>query len=314
MVIFHYDNFNSETYIQKNRDFISSEMLINNSKKYQYDSFVLGSSTSLPFAPSVWGEYIQTEQNIFSFDASAENIFGIWSKIKYLDQNGYQIKNILLVLERNAFGPFVNNVPIFMKHPKVYHSSLINFHQLHFLAFMELHFISYLFIYKATGKFYPFMSGLLIQGDYLYDTETNEFYNTSLWESIKQDSIGFYNQRIKSGCFPSRSGVYVEDVQSIKSEHVTMLKEIRSIFDKHKTNYKVVISPTLNQISFNRNDLLVLTKVFEKENVFDFTGINEYSDKISDYYDATHFKKYLADRMLKVVYSNEENLLSFDIN
>jgi len=306
MIIYKYDNFNKKSYINKNRDYISSEMLMMNSGKYKYDSFVLGASTSLAFAPSIWKEYIHPDSLCYSFDASGEYIEGIWSKVRYLDINAFQINNALIVLESNAFGPFINDVPLFMKHPKVYPSSKWYFHYASFLSFVELKFQISLITHLITGRFYPFMKETLIASKYEYDTITNEFYNTGLWEDIKRDSIGFYEAR--SDIFSRLPGEYSEEMRQITDNHKTMLLDIKGVFDKQKTDYRIIICPGLKRKAFNKEDLAVIKEIFGEKYVFDFSGINEFSENIGDYTDPTHFKRHLASRMLEIAYSpaNEE--------
>ncbi len=306
MIIYRYNDFNKRSYINKNRDYISSEMLMKNSGKYKYDSFVLGASTALAFAPSIWKEYIHADSLCYSFDASGEYLEGIWSKVRYLDANAFQICNVLIVLESNTFGPFINDVPLFMKHPEVYPSSKWSFHYASFLSFMELRFQFALIVHLLTGKFYPFMEEILVESRYEYDDITNEFYNTDLWEDIRRDSVGFYKKR--ANIFPRLNYVYTEEKKQITDHHKAMLADVKEVFDKHNTDYRIIISPGLKRISFNKEDLAVIKEIFGEKYVFDFSGINEFSESISDYTDATHFKRHLAKRMLDIVYSpgNEE--------
>ncbi len=300
MIIYKYDDFNKRNYINKNRDYISSEMLMHNVKKYHYDSYIFGASTSLAFAPSIWKNYISTDYPCYSFDASGEYMEGIWSKIKYLDANDIPVRNALIVLESNAFGPFINDVPIFMKHPEIYPSSRLFFQYASFLSFMELKFQTALITHLITGKFYPFMEEILVSSEYKYDTITNEFYNIGLWDTIKSDSIGFYESR--ASVFPPPLEEYTEGPRQIDDQRKKMLEDIRYIFDKQGTHFRIIISPGLNQISFNKEDLFLIREIFGKKNLFDFSGINEFSENIADYTDPTHFKKYLAERMLAIAY------------
>lgn len=301
MIIYRYQDFNKRSFIHKNRDYVSSEMLITNSRKHIYDSFIFGASTALAFTPSIWRDYIKTDNLCYTFDASGEYIDGIWSKVKYLDANGYKINNALIILESNTFDQFVNDVPIFMKHPRVYPSSLLYFHYSSFLSFMELKFQVAIITHLITGKFYPFMNEILVSSNYEYDTITNEFYNIGLWDEIKNDSVGFYEKRANT--FPHVTGKYTEGMSQITDQHRVMLEEIKVIFDKQWTAYRIIISPALNQLSFNRDDLSVIKEIFGEEFVFDFTGINKFTENKADYTDATHFKRYLARRMLEIVYN-----------
>jgi hypothetical protein len=301
MIVHNYDNFNKRSFINKNRDYISSEMLMNNSRKYKYDSFVLGASTSLAFAPSVWKEFIHPDSLCYSFDASGECLDGIWSKVKFLDTNSFQVNKALIILEANAFTSFINDVPLFMKHPEVYPSSKWFFHYASFLSFMELKFQVAILTHLLTGRFYPFMEETLIASSYEYDTITNEFYNIGLWEDIRRDSVGFYKKR--ANIFPRISDEFTEEKQQITDHHKDMLADIKEIFDKQKTDYRIIICPGLKRKSFNKEDLSVIVGIFGEKHVFDFSGINEFSENVGDYTDATHFKRYLARRMLEIAYS-----------
>ena len=93
-IIYNYDNYyeKEDSVIYKNRDYVSTEMYLKNSTKYNYDSFIFGSSTASFFPLREWRQYIDTTANIFYFDASRENIVGIWSKIKFIHETGNQIE------------------------------------------------------------------------------------------------------------------------------------------------------------------------------------------------------------------------------
>lgn len=300
MVIFNYDDFNKKPYIQKNRDYVSSRMFIKNSATYEYDSFIFGSSTALYIPPSIWSNYISTDKHIYSFDASGENLIGVWSKIKYLDSRNYHIKNALVVVDFNLFGEFINSDPTYMKHYEIYPSSRYNFQYKYFLQFINPEFFIALTHHTISKRFYPYMSKALISYEYRYDTITNEYYNTGIDKLLKTDSLGYYNKRIDK--FKIRSGEYTEEKRIITSKHLQTLNEIRTIFTKHHTNYKIVIGPSYGQVAFNKEDILALQTIFGKENVFNFSGINRFSEDRSNFYDMIHFKKYVGKELLDSTY------------
>lgn len=289
MILYPYDDFNKYSYIHKNRDYVSTEMYQQNKDRYQYDSFIFGSSTALYISPSIWETHLCEGHSIFSFDASAENIVGIWSKIKYLDKQNQIIKNAIIVVDPSVFSEFVNNVPIFMKHYDVFPSSKFNFQYHFFLSFLDLRFLAALIHYKTTNNFYPYMNNFLVTTNEYYDPKTNEYFNIGIMNELQQDSIGYYENRKNK--FPVRKCYYTEAERRIQPDHVKLLKEIRSIFGSNNTSYKVLICPQYDQLSFNRNDLEQLNAIFNQENVFDFSGINSLSQSKSNFYDAIHFKK-----------------------
>jgi hypothetical protein len=303
MVLYKYNDYNRNYYINKNRDYVSTEMFLRNSGKYDFDSFIFGSSTSMFIPPSLWGNYIETDNYVFSFDASRERLQGIWSKVKYLDQNGIHIKNSIVILESKTFTEFVNNIPLFMKHYEVYPSSKLYFQYAYFLNFCDLRFLVALGHYRLTEKFHPYMSEFLVSEPYSYDTVTNEFYNPGIMDELKRDSIGYYEARKDN--FPPRSGTFIEEAEKLTPEHVEMLNEIRDIFVRHQTDYRIIICPTYNQREFNHKDLKVLKSVFGEQTVFDFTGINRFTEEKSMYYDEFHFKELLGKEMLDSVYTNQ---------
>lgn len=304
MILYHYDDFNSRTYIHKNRDYISSEMYFTNSVRYNYDSFIFGSSAALYTSPGIWREFLEDGSVVYSFDASGENIAGIWSKIKYIDSTGHGIRNALITIDRATFSPFVNKVPIFMKHYKVYRSSKLFFHYNYFLYFPNLKFFIAWTHYCLSHTFHPYMEDILISEPYYYDPVSNEYFNTGILQELKKDSIGYYTKRINK--FPHRSGHYEETKSLIDDQEIAMLKEIKNIFAKDSTNYRVLICPSYDQISYNMRDKGILEAVFGHDNVYDFSGINPITQEMSNFYDGFHFKKYVGREMLEHIYRTHQ--------
>ena len=80
-----------------------------------------------------------------------------------------------------------------------------------------------------------------------------------------------------------------------------MLKEIKRLLLKNKTKFKVVLSPLYEQTKFNPHDLQILKYVFGK-NLYDFTGKNRFTDKITNYYESSHFRPSVGDSIMKIIY------------
>lgn len=301
MVIFKYDNFNRRSYIPKNRDYVSSEVYLMNRKVRKYDSFIFGSSTAMFVRPSIWMSYLPDSAKVFSFDASRENILGIWSKIKYIDQMDDPIRNALFVIDYNyAFDKLDRENVLFVKHPRIFHSSMFNFQYKNLLKIFDIKFIHSLVLYGLTKEFKPYMSGCLLNERSYIDPVTNEYTNFSIKEELRSDSLKFYETRRDR--FSARSGQPCEYRQQISEDQLFMLNEIKDIFTKNGTNYKIIIAPNYPQISFNRKNLEILHSVFGKDNVFDFTGINCISNERSNFYDDLHFKTYVGNHLLEIAY------------
>ena len=83
------------------------------------------------------------------------------------------------------------------------------------------------------------------------------------------------------------------------------------VFQAHHTNCKIIISPEYKQIRINPSDVTELKKIFGEENVFDFSGINEYTNDIRNYYEGSHYRPCLGRRLLDIVYGkkNENSVI-----
>ena len=302
MVLYHYEDYNKKVFIPKNRDFISTEMYINNREKYNYDSFIFGSSAALFVPPSVWQGYLNDYDFIYSFDASRENIIGIWSKIKFIDGMNKSITNALVIIDYDkAFNQLERENVLFTKHYKVLPSSLIDFQYRNFLKIINPSLLRALISYLTSKEFKPFMAEFLIEEDSYIDPVTNEYLCFSIKEELKTDSLKYYELRKEK--FPSRTGTFQEIKPQINEEHIRMLMEMKEIFTKNNTCFRLIIAPNYEQISFSGSDLEILNSIFGKESVFDFSGINRYSDQMSNFYDGLHFKTYAWRELLDIAYS-----------
>ena len=52
------------------------------------------------------------------------------------------------------------------------------------------------------------------------------------------------------------------------------------VFQTHHTNCKIIISPEYKQIRMNPADVEQLKNIFGSEHVYDFSGINQYTNDI----------------------------------
>ena len=305
MVLYSHDDYNKNHFVDKNLDFVTTEVYMKNSKEIDYDSYIFGGSTSLYTTASDWGKHLDSASELFSFNASGEHITGIWSKLNYINDQGHEIRHALLVMDTDAtFGRFVNDNPIFMKHYDVYPSSKLEFHYKYFLNFINVRYLVPFVHYSLSKKYYPYMSNTLKDEYYYYDPVSNEYHNVGILEGMKTDSLEYYETR--KGRFGVPKGSDYEAKPGINQEDVHMLNEIREIFRQHQTDFRILICPAYNQIAFNREDLAQLQGIFGSQNVFDFSRTEKFTGDKSNYYDEFHFKKYVGAEMLDLIYAEEQ--------
>lgn len=299
-VLRHYNNF-SNPFVISNRDYISTTMFINNYKKENYNSFIFGSSRTLAFRPNSWVKYLSKNDKPFMFDASGESIYGIYTKLKFLDSKKIELKNVLIIFCRDAsFNNSENHKGhLFIKHPATSGESNLKFQFEFFKAYSNQNFLLNFFAYKILGKYKSFMTGYIENRKITFDTLTNEITIVDQENEILQHPNEYYIKR--KDLFYERKAEKTDSIQRITDKYIFMLKEINRILTKNHTNYKVVLSPLYEQIKFNALDILLLKKEFGG-NLYDFSGKNSFTDDKINYYETSHFRPNIGDSIFKLIY------------
>jgi hypothetical protein len=299
LILYQYNDYTATYRPVLNRDFISGETYINKRGKYHYNSFMFGSSRLLAYPVKTWQKYLDKDAIPFKFDASSETIFGIHSKIKYIDTQKDTIKNALLVVCQNTTFVAIKDSEglIFMKHPKIAKTSSIKF----YTEFMKALLNPKLFTYLGTSVFTNKYSYLFPDKyDVKYDTVHNDLV-MQLWEKELKDNPKKYYESRKE-LFYQRNPLPNYNRPEINAQQIMMLKEIKQIFDKHQTKYKIVISPLYNQVYFNKTDVKFLQAVFGANHVYDYSGINNYTNKEENYYEDSHYKPHIGEAIMSEIY------------
>jgi hypothetical protein len=298
----------SYPFVVPNRDYISTENFYNNNNKYNYNSFIFGSSRTLGFRPNSWAEYLPDGASTFMFDASGETVYGIYTKLKFLDSIHNNIDNVLIVLCRDvSFNNSLNlNGHLFIKDPRTTGESKFYFQLAFFKAYLSTHFLYSFYSYTFSKHFEPFMAGYIENRKITYDTITNEINILDQEEEISKKANDYYRKRME--VFYKRPLIECTDsLQRIDNHYSLMLSGIKNILEKNSTNYKVVLSPLYEQIKFNEADFAILKKIFGKH-LYDFSGKNFFTDSISNYYEASHFRPFVGDSIFKLIYRRDINV------
>jgi hypothetical protein len=276
-------------------------MFRNNYKKYGYNSFIFGSSRTLAFQPTSWHSYLSNEDVPFMFDASGESIYGVYIKLKYLDSLNVNIKNALLIICRDVTFKYFSNYEghLYVKDPNVSGESRLKFHLEFVEAYLAPRFLANFYLFKILGEYKPYMKGYIENRKITMDTLTNEINIIDQEEEITKYPNQYYLKR--KDIFYERSGEKIDSVNRINKSQLFMLKEIKRIFCKHNTNFKVVISPLYEQVKFNKFDINILKQIFQ-HNLYDFSGKNSFTDNKYNYYENSHYRPIVGDSILKLIY------------
>jgi hypothetical protein len=276
-------------------------MLIKNFKKYNYNSFIFGSSRTIGFKPSDWEKYLQTNDIPFVFDASRESIYGIHAKFKLLDTLNIKIDNALIILCRDCTFSNTENDRghLYIKHPAASGESYLKFHLEFFKAFLTPRFLFNFLSFKIIGEYKSFMNGYIENRQITNDAISNELRIIDQEKEIASNPDLYYLKR--QNLFYDRENEKIDQHQQILSRQEFMLNEIKLLLQKNHSNYKVILSPLYEQIEFNPKDLVILKKIFGN-NVYDFTGKNRLTDNKTNYFETNHFRPSVGDSIMSNVY------------
>lgn len=301
-ILRNYDAYPDNFAKSLNRDRISTQIFLNNLQQYNYKSFIFGSSRSSVFYAREWGKHIN-DATPYHFDASCETISGVATKLKFIESKGNKIENALFVFDRSLFNYEQDTLgSVFVQDYRVsgldwwkYHTIFVNtyFSKGFFVAFYDN---------LITGSFRNYMRQFLEFRKINYTPIVNDFIFTSYIEQIKKDSVGYYNQ---PDFFYKRSKEKNLQPPAIKAYQLKYLAEIKESLKKNNTKFKIVLGPTYDQHYFNQQDLATLIKYFGKENVYDFSGINEYTENIGNYYEIYHYKPSVANDIMNKIYATK---------
>jgi hypothetical protein len=302
-VLGSYEDYYTYGFVPVNRDFVSTETWLKNQDRQHYNSFIFGSSRTLAFKTNDWKKYLGEAAIPFVFDASDENISGIFKKIERIHEKGIKIKNALLVLCTDAtFVPKTLTADyLIVKHPFLSGQPRVLFQSLFLETFLSNGFFVRFLDYQWFRKYRHYMAGYLQEFQIKADSVTNDLF-LSKESDILKDSLAYYHN-IDYEFQKQSSNQHRFKTRLINNRHIGEMLVIRNIFDMDSTNYKIVISPVSDQVYFNRIDLRRLYSIFGKDKVFDFSGVNEITSNKFNYYERSHYRYKVGKRIMEQIYA-----------
>ncbi len=306
-VIYHYNPYyvDSYNYIVVNRAYGSTMTYINQNPKYQYDSFIFGNSRSLFYEIDTWKKYLTKGSRCMHFDESGGSISGVRDKIMFIDKNGGDLKNVLLVIDYQLLSVYEQtNGYLFVSPPMLKgYSNMGSFHLQHFMAFLNPKFLVALADYCIYGEYRTYMGNYINQSHFTYIPEYNEFQETIPEKKIKEGT--YYDaEHLKVFEDVQEPGTFSMD--DLNEKDIACLKDIRDIFDKHHTSYKIVISPLYDQIKLNRATYNTLCEIYGKDNIYDFSGVNKWNKDFHNYYEKSHYRPIVSAEIMDIIYSKKQ--------
>lgn len=304
-VFYDYDDYYKNNFVGLNREFICTKTYQKYRATQKFNSFIFGSSRSHAFKCENWKNYLDANAKPFHFDASADGIYGLSTKVRYIDEMGDSIKDALVVIDRFSLVKLENNNPghLFISPPALSKESSYFFYTRFLKASFDSKFLMAFCDYSLFHQHRDYMGTLIINSK--YPIESNKI-NCDLFygheKEILEDSLKYYTPLVKTGVFERTN---LLPVCKITDQEIKELKQVKEIFARQHTNYKIIISPVYDQIKMEPEQLALLNNIFGKENVYDFSGINEFTNSIGNYYEWSHFRPAVANKIMSIVYNNQ---------
>jgi len=299
MVLHRYKRYDS-TCLFLNEHYVGWQTYLNNRDSVHYDSFIMGNSFTMAFKSASWKKYLNSDDRVLRLFGNAERLSSVYAKIKALDKVHAPIKHILLVADKNL----MDNTPLTPSALNLLPPGESNITNANFQkSFLQSFFIPtnmYAYLnYSICKTYHKYMKGVINPYGIVHDPVTLDAVNPH------DKEIALYHDRywtIFKSRFPQRSGLNADFTPVIKQSQKDLLLRIKQLCDKNHTDIKIIMGPDYKQVKFNPKDIAILQQIFGKNNVYDFTGINTYTEDIHNYYEAAHFRPTVGDKLLQVVY------------
>lgn len=300
MILHKYKRFD-ETKVFLKEAHVGWQNYIQNRDSIDYNSFIMGNSCTMAFKTQAWEKYLNDKSKAVRFFDNAETIGGVFQKMQVLDSVGAKLDNVLVVIDRNSLidtNPLNSTNHLFS--PEVAGISRMEFNLRFLQEFLYPSRALAYAEYVITGKYSSRMSGVIHNGDAIREPYTNNFINPreqeiskkgeSYWADHKRE---FRKKRINAG---------KEEKAVVFNAQLDLLNRMNVLCKKHNTNIKIIVGPDYYQKRINQADITKMKEIFGDEAVWDFTGINKYTVDIHNYYDPGHYRPFIGEQLLEIIY------------
>lgn len=297
MVLRKYDLYDSE--VMLNEHHVGWKIYKNHKDSVHFNSFILGNSCTMAFPCGEWEKYLDSGDRAIRLFGNSESMKAIILKLRALEREGAEIKNVLMILDRTSLSRFELQTGFGQVLPAAISGSNPFTVQLEFMqAFIMPDFLFPYLKYRITGKVYPNMRRMNPYGR-IRDSKNNDSFNPRE-KQIEEEGEMYWVNRKKE--FPERDGTVDIAEPVIFQNQRMVLDEIMEVFRCHGTSIRIIISPDYNQKKLHSDDMEILQSIFGKENVYDFSGINEFTEDYHNYYELGHYRPLLGKILLERIY------------
>ena len=301
--------FSLQYFDPTNRDYMSTELFLKNYPSQKYDSYVFASSRGCGINTYHWLKYLPQGSRQYMFQAWSETVTGINQKITYIDKIGGDIKNAIVLIDiPGSFAePQLSKSALAIKDYKMSGQSKFSFYSILFWDFLQKPSLWYSSVINWFQKEVPVIGFDTISNDWEKSNATSNLSAIPPKDSLSNCSAIVKTTFLQEATMYSESDI-VESDPLISTNIQEQLLNIKSIFDKHGTDYKIIISPAYcyKHPTINCEDLAFLFSTFGKDNVFNYSGKNELTSDCYNFSDPNHFGLSVGWQIIEDIYNNTE--------
>lgn len=294
-VIWEYDDY---TITSARNAAYNSYKLLTKEDSITYNSFIVGSSRSGHWPWREWELHLDSTAKAFHLDSSGDIVYNAWERLNFVYKNVKKVDNILLIVDHSWLTGDSPSTDLNVRTPWQMRENKDYF------AFQRTA-LSYFFSIKGLKEHYK------IGPQYTYRLpsyrdERHEPHNIGMEWAIKSSPEYYYGQIVANNSpykMNPRDSVEQLGEPVITKKGIELLSRIHNLFVEGNTNYKIVISPLYDQIKLNPQDKNILDSIFGYENVYDYSGINEYTNDTLNYYEGSHYRPSVATSIMNEIYT-----------
>lgn len=284
-----------------NREYLSTELFLRNYPTYHYNSFIFASSRGGGLNTYQWKQYLPEGAQPFLFQAWAETLTGIEMKIEYLSKQNIPINNALVLLDIPSSFAYeqLPTAALTKKHFIFTGQSRFAYNMDQFTNFIQKPSLWMACVNsKLHGVCIPFTS----------DTITNDYIQTNYLhysELPEQDSLKQCSKKTRRNVLKAYEEKHLQVTPPLITEQFAQqLRNIRNIFERHQTNYQIVLSPAYCYLypAVSPDDKALLELIFGEDRVHDYTGYNEFTNDYNNFSDPNHFGLRVGYLLLEDIY------------
>ena len=286
LVLYHYDDLfaSGKKHFELNEDYVSTEAYLQSIKRNRYDAYIMGNSRSRYFYPDEWKKR-NPGITPYYLGVAGETLFGVAGKLKMIDRKGQEIKDVLLVADYNLFSRAENSKGhLFIKHPEVSGDSKMDFQLANARDFFNFDAIYQYFKLKPE-KNVKILGDKQILAEAEIQRNPDEYYKTHAHLFYERDGKVHYHRKFMT------------------NRHRQLLREIKTLLNKHNTRYKVIISPLYDQKVMDTSDSREICEILGRDHIFDFSGVNGFTNSMYNFFEPEHYRPHIANTLMDAAYS-----------